>query len=395
MKNNNTKMNKGSYRERPNGTGELRVSINGKSKSFYGKNEAEVRRNYREYLKQLEDSAPKAQTALEDYAQYYLTSFKLNVVRDSTYDRLDVAYRNHIKGSVIGKTAISDLTIDSLQSYFNDKKNSLSLSSLNKIKEVIISSLNLAVKNELIPKNPMQFVVLPKNCNANVKPVNNEALDKENFYTDEEIKQILLSTKTEQYLKNRKRYRYSLMFLFLLNTGLRTGECLALTRDDVDLENKTARINKTVSIVQNRGRYKGRGAKVQIIMPPKTKNGIRFVPLNETAIQCIKGQLERNQASNITSDLIFPGYKGDLLNMRSVQETFESICNDYNICHRGLHALRHTFGSILIRHKVDIKVVSKILGHSDVKFTYNRYIHIIQQQEAEAVDLICIGNLNG
>ena len=49
------------------------------------------------------------------------------------------------------------------------------------------------------------------------------------------------------------------------------------------------------------------------------------------------------------------------------------------------HELRHSFGSALIKKGVDIKVVSKLLGHKDVTITYNIYIHILEEQEIEAV----------
>lgn len=47
------------------------------------------------------------------------------------------------------------------------------------------------------------------------------------------------------------------------------------------------------------------------------------------------------------------------------------------------HELRHTFGSLLIKKGVDIKVVSKLLGHKDISVTYNIYIHVLQEQEIE------------
>ncbi len=71
-----------------------------------------------------------------------------------------------------------------------------------------------------------------------------------------------------------------------------------------------------------------------------------------------------------------------------MQKTFEKICKDMEIEYKGLHALRHTFGSILIKNNTDIKVVSELLGHSDVKFTYNRYIHIINEQKTSAIEMI-------
>ena len=113
-----------------------------------------------------------------------------------------------------------------------------------------------------------------------------------------------------------------------------------------------------------------------------------MIPLNRIATEMLQEMKSRNSLSNISSNVVFPSYKGGYLNGRSVQRTFTRICDEIGVKHKGIHALRHTFGSVLVRKKVDIKVVSEILGHSDVKFTYNRYIHIINEQKAEAINLL-------
>ena len=54
----------------------------------------------------------------------------------------------------------------------------------------------------------------------------------------------------------------------------------------------------------------------------------------------------------------------------------------------GVHTLRHTFASLLIKKGVDIKIVSDILGHKDVSFTYNIYVHILEEQKTQAMSLL-------
>ena len=54
----------------------------------------------------------------------------------------------------------------------------------------------------------------------------------------------------------------------------------------------------------------------------------------------------------------------------------------------GVHSLRHTFATLLLSNDVDIKTVSKLLGHSDISVTYNTYIHVIKEQEAKALEAI-------
>ena len=54
----------------------------------------------------------------------------------------------------------------------------------------------------------------------------------------------------------------------------------------------------------------------------------------------------------------------------------------------GAHTLRHTFASLLFRNDVNVKTVSELLGHKDVAFTYNTYIHLIEQQKSKAIHLL-------
>lgn len=61
-----------------------------------------------------------------------------------------------------------------------------------------------------------------------------------------------------------------------------------------------------------------------------------------------------------------------------------------NITFRGLHALRHTFASkcFKAKPKIDVKIISEILGHSDIKITQNTYVHLLEEQKIEAIELL-------
>ena len=380
----------GSFRTKPNGTIEYRTYIEGKQKSFYGKSEAECLKKCRQYLidynRQKEESYAKANhMTLQEYAEYWLLTYKFGTVANSTYDRLEGALNVHIKGSNLGEKELFDVTSDDIQEFINSKKLILSLSSLKKIKEVLAPCLHYATVSGLIKSNPMELVVFPRNDKA--LTVKTKVIE---CYKDKEIERIALTATYPYYKNNAKRYRYAPMFTFILNTGLRFGECLALTWDDIDFVKKTISVNKTLSTIKNRNKEVDKRSKIQIVSDPKTYNGTRVIPMNKVASDMLSEMKVRNSLSKINSNIVFPNYKGNHMNMRSVQETFASICEDVGVEHKGIHALRHTFGSVLVRNKVDIKVVSELLGHSDVKFTYNRYIHIINSQKAEAMNILNI-----
>ncbi len=120
----------------------------------------------------------------------------------------------------------------------------------------------------------------------------------------------------------------------------------------------------------------------------KTKSGYRAIPLSKRAIEIINLLNEKNPNHKLTDNL-FINKNGNVISRSNVTRTLKSmlIRAKCEVSKCGLHALRHTFGSYLILHKINIKVVSKILGHKDITVTYNIYIHLIEQQMIEAANV--------
>ncbi len=97
-------------------------------------------------------------------------------------------------------------------------------------------------------------------------------------------------------------------------------------------------------------------------------------------------------------DNVFQSQTGNNVSYRNVQRTLDAILINIGIYdnskenavqiqgHYTLHALRHTFATILLLNGIDIHVVSDLLGHKKVSTTYNIYIHVIGSQEGDALD---------
>ena len=173
------------------------------------------------------------------------------------------------------------------------------------------------------------------------------------------------------------------MYIIILNTGLRIGEILAITRNDIDLENKTLTINKNAVQIKNSD---GKGYEVVIQNNPKTFSGNRVLSLNNTCINAITALLD-----------IFPNQEYLALNSngkpvtpQNAEKTFSQILKVCNIDSKGrkCHALRHTFATKLFEQGIDVKMVSHILGHSSSSFTRDVYISIIQKTQASVMNKI-------
>ena len=112
----------------------------------------------------------------------------------------------------------------------------------------------------------------------------------------------------------------------------------------------------------------------------------RIIKLSKKAINAIT---ELNKIYNYSdNDYIFQTKHKKPIRPRNLQNTLDYILKKANINHKGLHVLRHTFASMLFKKGVDIKTVSELLGHEEVRVTYNTYIHLIQEQKNQAIDLL-------
>ncbi len=383
----------GSIRER-GGRIELRVRIDGKQYSFYGRSEAEARKKLREFRKSIklnEENIKYSEEYLSGYIENWLTMSKFGKIKDSSYDILERVFNNQIRYSEVGQKKMKDITIDDMQAFIDDIAKNYSISIVKKVMEILKPSIKKAVIEQKMRFNPLDFVVMPK---KNII-IGMEDEEKEQMYTTEEIEKItevcmsFYGTNT----RNTKRYRYAPAYILLLNTGMRVGELAALSWKDVDYDRKIIRISKTVSTIMNRNRFESDNKKVNVITTTKTKKSNRVIPMNETALLVLKELEKRQKEMGIKSDYVIAAKEGNPMLVRVLEQTFSRICEENFIEYKGVHALRHTFGSVLVKKGVDIKVISEMLGHSTVQFTYDRYIHVINEMKAEAVNLIHVSDV--
>ena len=122
----------------------------------------------------------------------------------------------------------------------------------------------------------------------------------------------------------------------------------------------------------------------------KTPSGTRFVPINDNTVYYFKEIQKNNSILGITSKYVCSTKTGSRQTHRNLLRSLYTIRDQSNIIPKNtsLHTLRHTFGSKLIRSKVDISVVSKLMGHANITITYNKYIHVINEETAKAIDLV-------
>ena len=151
--------------------------------------------------------------------------------------------------------------------------------------------------------------------------------------------------------------------LLCLFTGMRLGELCALKWSDIDCKNRTVTVNRTVQRISATGHI---SKTILMETSPKSESSKRTIPLTDPV-------LERLRKLKGDKPYIFGEDKP--LDPRTMQQRFKRLLKEAGVGDRNFHTLRHVFATNCIENGMDVKALSEILGHADVKITLNRYVH--------------------
>lgn len=197
-----------------------------------------------------------------------------------------------------------------------------------------------------------------------------------------------------KFLEAAKRSHNYYQYVLLLETGLRTGEMIGLTFDNIDWEKRTLTVEKTMEFRYKRQQFWVAG-------PPKTKAGYRTIPLTNRAYEVLaqlyaekdtrkqspqldtvleyvdkrKDQKQKRQFN--MKDLVFINFRTGMPNKNSSYDThLYKLCDEAGIKRFCMHALRHTYATRAIESGMQPKTLQKLLGHALLATTMNRYVHV-------------------
>ena len=328
--------------------------------SVYGKSYSEVKEKIvNECNKAKQGCVCDNNKTFDSVAQEWLTEIR-NSKKYSTYIKYEYIYNCHIKHH-IGDIKIKEVTHDCCGSlieaeYMNSKDNGskLSCSTLNSIKNVLTQILHFGQSSVeiTINKNMLQSF---------------EYNDKEPVFSKDE------QQKLQSYLlKDIDGYKLGIYVCML--TGLRLGEICALRIENIDLAKRTIKVTQTAQRIKSTEAT----SKTQLIVSsPKTVNSIRTIPICDVLYSVLNVHM-----SNTT--YLVNGY--EIMEPRTYQYFFCKVLDVLSIEKKNFHSLRHTFATNCIDSGMDPKCLSEILGHSDVKTTWNRYVHPSLEQKIKQIN---------
>ncbi len=170
--------------------------------------------------------------------------------------------------------------------------------------------------------------------------------------------------------------RSKIAVLLCLCTGLRLGELCALQWEDLDIKSMTITVNRTV---QRIAVAEGSTKTVLLETEPKSESSKRSIPITAEML-CLLMQLKESQP------YIFGREKP--LDPRTMQYRFQKFLREAKIDSRNFHILRHTFATNCVENNMDVKALSEILGHADVKLTLNRYVHPTMDSKRKQIEML-------
>jgi integrase len=180
--------------------------------------------------------------------------------------------------------------------------------------------------------------------------------------------------------------RLEALYVLAIHTGMRRGELLGLKWSDVDPDNATVRVRRTLTRTDN-GRRLALGE-------PKTKKSRRTVSLTQRAVEALRSHRARQSEEKLRvgtlyqdQGLVFAGEAGGFINPSNLrQRSFASLLKRAGLPQITFHDLRHTCASLLFQRNVHPKFVQELLCHASVAITLDTYSHMLPGMGSEAAD---------
>lgn len=311
--------------------------------------------------------------------------YRIGKVRESTLQSNHAHYMTHFFDT-LGKMKLREVKQINITEIYNQMiKDGLRNASLDRYNTVLLLLFDAAVSNDLIQKNPAKgALILPEE-----KPVEKRVLTEE----EEEIF-------FDYVIHNGYHKKLAPLFTVGFGTGMRIGEILALTWDDIDFENEVIHVTKTLSYLFDRIRNK---KMYFTINPPKTKTSVRDVPMLPKVKEALLYQREKGTKCKVAVDgyknFVFCTKNGNVYTASNIWTSINRIVEGMNKKENeraqiegrkpvyferfSAHSMRHTFATRCYEKGMRPKVVQQILGHSSIDMTLDVYTHVTQKMIQE------------
>jgi len=341
-------------------------------RSVYGKTQDEVRRKLKAATQAVDEGTytEPSKLSLSAWLDIWVSEY-LEGVKPRTADSYKSTCNNHLKPK-LGAMKLDNLQSHTIQEFYNRLYRGdgdaplLSAKTLKNIHGVLHRALSQAVNIGYLRQNPADACNLPKVQKKEIRP----------------LEEAEITT----FLEAVQGHRYAIVYMVTLFTGMRQGEVLGLTWDNIDLDGGVITINKQLQ--RERG-----GAGEYHFVAPKNGKGRQITP-PATALKLLRAQrakqnewrLQAGQAWANDTNLVFTDELGHNLSPQTVYLHFKKVAGAIGLPEARFHDLRHTYAVAALQSGIDVKTVQENLGHHTAAFTLDIYGHVTRKMAQDAAD---------
>ncbi len=335
-------------------------------RSIYGRTYGEVR----EKLLALREEARRflleqCPLTVKELTELWLAEEQPNV-KPSSYERYRLLVEKHIVPQ-LGRLRLHELTAEKLSAFLSEKSQrgrldgmgGLAPKTVGDIYTVLRSVLTLAQRRYHCPQYVSRSEVqLPQPKRTEIE-----------VFSTWESAQITREILNAPTLSNGA-------FLLCLETGLRLGELCALKWSDIDFREGVLAVRRTALRINHGGRT------VLTVQTPKSDASKRAIPLTADMLSL----LQRVRGNAAEDAYVLTGKEDKPMEPRTIQYRFRRFQLRLGLRPRNFHTLRHSFATRCVEHGADVKSLSELFGHSNVKTTLQMYVHPSMEQKRRCLE---------
>lgn len=283
----------------------------------------------------------------------------LNERKDSLRETTYTNYRHYINSYInpgLGHHRLDRLNTDHLKRFYNQMGKKYSRSTVASLHRVIKAALNRAP----IKQNPAKLVNPPKIPKPKMR-----------VWSEDEV---------TQFLEVAKSNRLYIAFLLALTTGMRRGEILGLSWENIDFKNRTIYVEQSLTMLGEIQELKSDSARRPISLPKTTVDELRKHKLTLQHEKSIAGP------SYEDSGLVVCTRYGTKVLPRNLNRTWYKLRDKAGVTSIRFHDLRHTHATLMLKQGIHPKIVSERLGHSSIRVTLDTYSHVVPGLQKAAAD---------
>ena len=365
-----------------------------KTKSFRANKQTDLKKKVDAFLRELENNKFIATNiSINKWVEQWLEIIVKPSVKISTYN----IYKQKLKYVIdaFGERKLPTLSTLEVQGFFNDlqcfggaKNQGLSPTTVNSVRRYFKSCCSDAIKNGYLKFNPVEGTKPQRKVKKEIVVMDEQdvirflAIAEKGEYIYQGVSDprfLVRDRGTDYYIKT-----YFNLVNLALATGMRISELRGLTWSNINFSKSY--INIKEQLIQTNEN--------DIFDEPKTEKSKRKILVGKNIISSLKEfkKYQRDYSEyvgdfyNNKHNLVFTNTVGNPINLTNFRKRYFSKMLAAAGISEGftIHSMRHTHASILLKHKVNVLVVSERLGHSSVTVTLNIYAHVLKSMETTA-----------